>query len=300
MLAIVIPYYKRIFFPQTLQSLANQTDKRFKVYIGDDASPEPCDDLIAGFEGKFEFEYVRFDTNMGGKSLTRQWRRCIELTSDEEWLMILGDDDVLEPNCINAFYENINAVTTNDCHVVRFACKVIDADDQLILGPFRHPELETAADFYYRKVYNETRSSLSEYSFKRSAYEKFGFADYPLAWYSDDKAWIDFSQDKPILTINEAFVHVRLSEVNISGREDNIEQKLDAASQFYGDVINPKSTVFSKHQAIVLLWFWEQTVKKHRKLKLNEWKKLFRHYIFYFRITAILKFCRRFLISLFS
>lgn len=38
MLAIIIPYYKFTFFEATLQSLANQTDQRFKVYIGDDAS----------------------------------------------------------------------------------------------------------------------------------------------------------------------------------------------------------------------------------------------------------------------
>lgn len=40
MLAIIIPYYKFTFFEATLQSLANQTDQRFKVYIGDDASLE--------------------------------------------------------------------------------------------------------------------------------------------------------------------------------------------------------------------------------------------------------------------
>lgn len=40
MLAIVIPYYKITFFEDTLESLAHQTDKRFKVYIGDDASPK--------------------------------------------------------------------------------------------------------------------------------------------------------------------------------------------------------------------------------------------------------------------
>ena len=33
MLAIVIPYFKLTFFEETLQSLANQTDQRFKVYI---------------------------------------------------------------------------------------------------------------------------------------------------------------------------------------------------------------------------------------------------------------------------
>jgi glycosyltransferase involved in cell wall biosynthesis len=39
-LAIVIPYHRLAFFEATLQSLVNQTDQRFHVYIGDDASPE--------------------------------------------------------------------------------------------------------------------------------------------------------------------------------------------------------------------------------------------------------------------
>lgn len=40
MLAKIVPYYKLCFFEETLQSLSNKTDKGFKVYIGDDASPE--------------------------------------------------------------------------------------------------------------------------------------------------------------------------------------------------------------------------------------------------------------------
>ena len=73
MLAIVIPYYKRSFFKETLQSLANQTDKRFKVYIGDDASPENPLDLLEHYKGSFDFEYKRFETNEGATSLVKQW-----------------------------------------------------------------------------------------------------------------------------------------------------------------------------------------------------------------------------------
>ena len=57
MLAIVIPYFKLAFFEETLQSLAIQTDKRFKVYIGDDASPENPTSLISRYKGQFEFIY---------------------------------------------------------------------------------------------------------------------------------------------------------------------------------------------------------------------------------------------------
>ena len=63
MLAIIIPYYKFTFFESTLQSLANQSDKRFKVYIGDDASSENPIDLLGRYQGKVDFKYHRFESS---------------------------------------------------------------------------------------------------------------------------------------------------------------------------------------------------------------------------------------------
>ena len=45
-LAIVIPYYNIHFFDKTLFSLSCQTDKRFKVYIGNNNSPNDPMELI--------------------------------------------------------------------------------------------------------------------------------------------------------------------------------------------------------------------------------------------------------------
>ncbi|OAZ05413.1 glycosyltransferase family 2 protein [Flavobacterium succinicans] len=106
MLAIIIPYYKLTFFEATLQSLAAQTCQDFKVYIGDDASPEKPTELLEHFQGQFDFVYHRFEFNLGGVSLTQQWERCIALSDNEPWLMILGDDDVLGENVVEAFYNN--------------------------------------------------------------------------------------------------------------------------------------------------------------------------------------------------
>lgn len=64
MLAIIIPYYKINFFKETLESLANQTDKRFKVYIGNDASTEDPTDLLNEFKGQIDFEYVAFTNKL--------------------------------------------------------------------------------------------------------------------------------------------------------------------------------------------------------------------------------------------
>ena len=106
-LAIVIPYYKINFFEKTLSSLAQQTDKRFRVYIGDDASPDSPEKLLEKYQGKFNFTYKKFNDNLGSISLVKQWERCIDMMKDEEWLMILGDDDVLDTNVVEQFYTNL-------------------------------------------------------------------------------------------------------------------------------------------------------------------------------------------------
>lgn len=300
MLGIIIPYYKLIFFESTLQSLANQTDKRFKVYIGNDASLEDCDELLKQFKGKFDFKYHRFENNLGGTNLTKQWERCIAFSEGEEWLMILGDDDVLEKDCVANFYKNEIEITQSTANVVRFACKVIDANGSVFLGPYLHPKFELASDFFCRKVKNQTRSSLSEYIFKREVYNKHKFVDYPLAWHSDDKAWLDFSENKPIYTINETFVFIRFSEVNISGKKDNIEQKLTASFLFFKDILKNKNNIFKKNQVFILLMSYEEIIKKSRKLKLKEWHLLFYNYIINFRFVPLLKLFRRFIISIIS
>lgn len=300
MLAIIIPYFKFTFFEATMISLANQRDQRFKVYIGDDASPEDCGELLKQFKGRFDFKYYRFENNLGGTSLTNQWERCIALSGNEEWLMILGDDDVLGDDCVANFYKNEHEIKDNKANVIRFASKVINADGEVFLGPYFHPKIELASDFFCRKVKNQTRSSLSEYVFKREVYNAYKFVDYPLAWHSDDKAWLDFSENKLIYTINETFVFVRFSEVNISGLQYNIESKLNATLQFYNDILKNPKKIFNSNQIFILLMSYEVIIKKSRKLKLKEWSFLLHYYIINFRFVPLLKFIRRFLLSVIS
>ncbi|UJH92516.1 glycosyltransferase family 2 protein [Antarcticibacterium sp. 1MA-6-2] len=70
MLAIVIPYYKINFFEECLQSLANQTSKNFRVYIGDDASPDDPSGIVSEYNKQLTLKIKRFKENLGGKSLT--------------------------------------------------------------------------------------------------------------------------------------------------------------------------------------------------------------------------------------
>jgi hypothetical protein len=296
MLAIIIPYFKLLFFEETLQSLAIQTDKRFKVYIGDDASPEDPSLLLEKYKGHFDYNYHRFEENQGGESLTKQWDRCVAITGDEEWIMILGDDDVLEETVVASWYENYE-IFNKKSNLVRFASRIIDEEMQTVSEVYLHPVWEMETDSFYRKFRDWSRSSLSEYVFSRASYLKYGFHHYPLGWYSDDRAWFDFSDNKPIFTINNSVVHVRVSENSISGKIDNILKKNLATLEFHKFIVLKKLKFYNKQQRNRLLDKYENTIMKLRKPYLSEWFLILFSYLKYFDAHSLKKVLKRFVKS---
>lgn len=246
MLAIIVPYYKYTFFEAALQSLANQTNKNFKVYIGDDCSPENPRDLLEKYKGKIDFSYQKFDYNLGKDSLVKQWQRCLDLTSAEEWFIILGDDDVLSDNYIQSFYDNIDNVN-NQYNVVRFASCNIDENGNQTSDIFQNPVIESAVDFFFK----ERRSSLSEYVFNKKKALEVGFKDFPLAWCTDILAVLEMSDFGNVYTINDAIAYIRVSDKSISGNKKLDKLKSQAAFDFLEYLLNKK--VFNSFQKKELL-----------------------------------------------
>lgn len=298
-LAIIIPYYKINFFEATLDSLSAQTNQRFKVYVGDDASPESPTVLLEKYKGKFDFEYHRFEENLGGISLTKQWERCIALSNNEEWIMILGDDDFLEENVVEAFYANLLEIEKEGNNVVRFSTQSIDKVKNIISKVYINPKLEKATDFYYRRYSGLVRSSLSEYIFRRKSFLKYKFKNYPLAWHSDDYAWIEFAENKPVFAINDAIITIIVSCESLTGSSSNLLKKNIAQSLFYMDLIKNKLNLFDKNMRLPLLLQAEIAIKINRKLTLKEWNVLFFEYLKNYSTLPMLKFIRRFIKSLF-
>lgn len=295
MLAIVIPYYKLSFFEETLQSLANQTDKRFKVYIGDDASPENPSELIAKYIDQLDLVYHRFETNLGGTSLVKQWDRCIALSAKEEWLMLLGDDDYLGLNCIEEFYNSKEDVIQLNINVIRFVTRVIEVNGKLTTL-YKHPQIESATDSFYRKFFKKSRGSLSEQIFRKESYLKYGFRDFPLAWGSDDFAWLDFTSFGNIYTINEAIVYFRISTENISRKGYKDEIKNEARYIYFSLIVRAFLTKFEKGQRFKLLSYYEQLVYDLNKTSIYFWLLMCKLFVQELRLIQVVKFSRRILI----
>ena len=269
MLAIVIPYYKKAFFKECLESLVQQTNQNFNLYVGNDASPEDPTELIEEYKNQLNLTYHIFQENFGGKSLTRQWDRCLNLVGNEEWIMILGDDDVLGEKVVASWHESLEEAEENT-NVFRFASVIIDAESNSVSEKYTHPLLEKPTDSFYRRFTGQTRSSLSEHIFRKSSYTKYGFFDFPLAWHSDDRAWLDFSEGKSIFTINKATVFIRNSALNISGKTDNFEDKIKASILFYEYLISQKKRLFNNKQLLEIARSRANLILRLRNLNAKE------------------------------
>ncbi|WP_373940765.1 glycosyltransferase [Polaribacter sejongensis] len=253
MLAIVIPYYKIDFFKENLDSLSNQTDKRFKVYIGNDNSKDNPEKLLLKCD--FEYTYKKFETNLGGISLVKQWERCLEMLEEEKWVMILGDDDVLGENVVEEFYKNITKVEEHNINVIRCATIKINETAEDISKLYKHLVIEKSTDFIFRK----SRSSLSEYIFKKEKVDTIKFKDFPLAWYSDLLAVLEFSNFSNVFTINNSFVSVRVSDLSISGMKTNTDKKWKARFKYYYYLLHYKKIFFNVEQQKRLLKLYEKS-----------------------------------------
>lgn len=285
MLAIVIPFYKLDFFNQTLHSLSVQMDKRFRVYIGNDASPDNPKPILEKYKDSFQYEYVEFDTNLGGESLVKQWERCIEKIKDEKWLTILGDDDTLSENFTKEVYANLKEIENQKINVVRFATQVIDENDIVISNVYQHPKIETSVDFLFRRLNGGTRSSLSEYVFKTESVKKYKFKELPLAWHTDDLAILEFSEFGNVFTINEALVNFRISSKNITGKTGDRVIKNTATFDFYYYLLNNKIEFFNDKQQEILYSKLEKSFLNDKKNSYF-WFRLMRIYLGSFKYKS--------------
>lgn len=231
-LAIVIPAYRARFLGAALAALAAQTCRDFTVYVGDDASPDDLAAVCAPWAAQLDLRYHRFSTNLGGRDLVGQWERCLAL-SHEPWVWLPGDDDELEPTCVQTFLQHLaQHGATHD--VFHFDVLRIDAAGQ-VLGPGpAFPAEVSALEFASLKLTGRVLSFAPEYVFARSALKRAGgFARFPLAWCADDATWVKLAHPKGIKTLAGPRVRWRESGTNISSYSPALEgAKFTAALQY--------------------------------------------------------------------
>lgn len=268
-LAIVIPFFKINFFEQTLLSLSQQSVKKFNVYIGNDASSDSPEELIEKYNKTGNIYYKRFENNLGGEGrLVEQWERCIELSLDEDWIMILADDDYVSENFVEEFYKNIEKAEKEGIQLLRFKMRRVSEKDDFLVD-LEQPIIHNAVDYVWEDETHRRFLSISENVFSRKVYEEKGFRNYPLAWRIPMMMYLDFTNAGKVLGINTAFVSIRRSDQQLSWRKDLDMYKKNAMKMCYFDILNEYEKHFSNAQNLRFLKVYAYYSNKGNRLKYS-------------------------------
>jgi glycosyltransferase involved in cell wall biosynthesis len=262
-LAIVIPAYKSTYFEKTLQSIASQTNKNFVLYIGNDAGDNYINIIVSKYTNKLKIVYKKFEYNIGRESLIKQWNRCVEMVGDEKYVWFFSDDDIMDINCVQLFYDELSR---SKCafNLYRFNTNIIDESDNVIVDNVIHPLIENSNEFALMRFKFERISAACEFIFDINEYKKInGFVEFPLGWCSDDATWISIASETGIKTIDGGKVSWRQSKFNISNRINTQKEKKRALKYF-------------------LLWYFNQPYLIKNNLVKNVQKHwIYEHYHHY-------------------
>jgi len=213
-LDIVIPAYKSKFLPALLQSLANQSTKDFAVIVSDDASPEHLRRICDEFDDRLRIRYVRFERNLGATDLAGHWNRSLALSS-AQWVLLPGDDDALEENCIESFQSTL-AACRGKFDVYSFGVRVIDEHDS-ILRERAAAATSCAAQFLRQRLANKLCPVPAAYVFRRQSLEALGgFVSFDSGWHSDDATWALLGALHGIQPIESACIRFRSSPISLT------------------------------------------------------------------------------------
>ena len=186
-----------------------------------------------------------------------------------------------------------------DPNVVRYASIVINEYGEQISKIHKHPKLEVSTDFLMRKLHGGTRSSLSEFIFRKSVLDRIKFKNLPLAWYSDYLAVLECTNFSNMYTINDASMSFRLSHLNITSKKDNLTLKNLATFGFYYYLLKKKNIFFNKNQKETLYFILEKTFLDNKK-NLNFWLLFTKLYIINFQIKRYFNFIIKVLNSVYK
>lgn len=234
--SILIPAYKVAFLKEAIDSILNQSYENFELIILDDCSPEGVASLVDLYDDKRLFFYSN-KINCGAKNLVLNWNKCLNHSSGD-YVICMGDDDVLSPNCLELYHKRICA--SPDINVFHMQTLLIDENNNIICAQESRPEWESA----YSALYNKLKGRLQyigDWLFKRETLiASGGFFNLPYAWFSDDITPLIVGGRGGIANINEFGFRYRVSSITISSNT-NALGKLAAcnqAFQWYSDFLN--------------------------------------------------------------
>jgi len=219
-----IPVWKSRFLAEAIESVLKQRFSDFELVIVDDASPDNIKELVMAFKDS-RIRYFRNEKNFGARYLVDNWNVCLKKARGR-YFLLLGDDDRLEPDCLEEFSRLIAEYPGPEVYHCR--SRLIDEHSQLIGFTESRPPFETIYDIIWHRVKVLRTQFVSDFVYHREALlNAGGYYLLPMGWVSDDITSYRAAKEKGMVHTQQAVVSYRYSRLTMSN-SGSVFLKLEA------------------------------------------------------------------------
>jgi len=228
---IAIPCYKAAFLDQAVRSCLSQTYREFEIIIVNDASPEDIDSIIYQFDDH-RIRYYKNTNNNGALNVVDTWNQCLEYARGE-YILCMGDDDILLPNCLEDYFALIQKIPELDVYHTR--TQIINEESLVVRLQEPRPEWESVYSLIWRRNHGGIQY-IGDFLFNRKTLmNNGGFYKLPMALSSDDISVVIAATDKGIANTQTFGFQYRDNDQTITrcGNVDDTADGLFLAKQWY-------------------------------------------------------------------
>jgi len=269
--SIGIPAYKATYLRECIDSILSQTYINFELIILNDASPENVDEIVT-FYTDSRIRYYVNEINIGAENVVDNWNRILEL-SKGEYIVMMGDDDMLMPRYFEEFNNLINKYPFLSIYHCR--AKEIDENSRFRTILYNYPERESVYDLMLNRLVRGRATFISDFVYKVSDLRNNGgFYKLPLAWASDDvTSFIAASKDGIAHTNSCIFCYRRHpTSITSSGSVLMKLQAIQLEKNWYKDFLDGCEPIGDEEEMVVkvLKRSWSNIIVKRQALAVGQ------------------------------
>jgi len=222
--SVTIPAYKSQYLRECIESVLLQTFRDFELIVVDDCSPHNLKEIVTQFDDD-RIRYYRNEVGFGGFNVVGNWNKCLGYARGE-YIICMGDDDRLLPNCLADYAELIEKYPKLDIYHSR--TEMIDEGGRVIDMQIPFPEYESV----YSMIWNTWKGRdqyIGDFLFRTEALRAAGgFYDLPYAWSSDKVSEFRAAISKGIANTQLPGFQYRKSTQTITNSSNTQRERYDA------------------------------------------------------------------------
>lgn len=231
--SVTVPAYKAQFLAECIDSVLAQTYNNFELIIVNDASPQDLDSIMANYDDP-RIRYYKNKVGFGAENVVGNWNKCLEYSTGD-YIICMGDDDRLLPNCLEEYAMMINKYP--QLGVFHAWSEIIDEENHIsrVLDPL--PAWESVYSLIYYRLSGRIQF-IGDFLFDvKLLRNQGGFYHLPFAWGSDNMTVFIAAINSGIAHSQHPLFQYRSNRHSISSSSHN-KDKMETVKVQYDWITN--------------------------------------------------------------